>query len=110
MAILISGYTTKKPAEYVNKNGTADRRCICGTWKQHWINFSGKEWPAKCTVKGCDHKATLGAHITKKGENKEYIIPACEGCNQSSSAFQLKREDYLVSANQSETCGKKKVT
>lgn len=106
MSILISGFTTKKPAEYVNKNGTADRRCICGTWKKHWIKFSGKKWPDKCMVKGCDAPATLGAHITKVGERKEYIIPACEGCNQSSEAFQLKQEDCLVSANQSETCGK----
>lgn len=106
MGILISGFTTKKPVEYINKKGTAERRCNCGSWKQHWINVSGKKWPDKCMVKGCDAQATLGAHITKVGESKEYIVPACESCNQSSSEFQLKQDDCLVSANQSETCRK----
>ncbi|MBE6840834.1 MAG: hypothetical protein E7506_06250 [Ruminococcus sp.] len=106
MGILISGFTTKKPVEYINKKGTAERRCNCGSWKQHWINVSGKKWPDKCMVKGCYAQATLGAHITKVGESKEYIVPACESCNQSSSEFQLKQDDCLVSANQSETCRK----
>lgn len=108
MGILIPEYTKMTATRYVNKKGTADRRCVCGTWKQHWINFSGKEWPDKCLVKGCNAQATLGAHITKVGESKEYIIPACVECNQSSSEFQLKQDDCLVSANQAETCGKNK--
>lgn len=33
-----------------NKVGTQDRECKCGSWKQHWINFSGKKWPEKCSV------------------------------------------------------------
>lgn len=26
-----------------NKAGTQDRKCKCGSWKQHWINNSGKD-------------------------------------------------------------------
>ena len=33
-----------------NKVGTADRACKCGSWKNHWIKFSDKAWPAKCSV------------------------------------------------------------
>ena len=25
-----------------NKVGTAERACKCGSWKNHWIKFSGK--------------------------------------------------------------------
>ncbi len=106
MKILLSNPRKMSSPLYRNKKGTSDRQCNCHSWKQHWINFSRKKWPAKCVVLGCNNAAKLGAHITKQGERKEYIIPACESCNQSSSAFYLKQGACLVSANQSETCGK----
>lgn len=89
-----------------NKKGTSDRSCNCGTWKQHWINYSGESWPNKCSIYGCDNKATLGAHIfnSSYGERDEYIVPACCSCNQSYEEFSLKSDTMLVSANRSKTC------
>ena len=25
-----------------NKSGTKDRQCKCGSWKIHWMNYSGQ--------------------------------------------------------------------
>ena len=46
-----------------NKKGTGDRKCKCGSWKQHWKNFSGQTWPNTCTVSGCLNIATDGLHV-----------------------------------------------
>ena len=87
-----------------NKNGTKDRNCKCGSWKQHWINYSGKSWPTFCSVKGCANFATLGAHVYNPDVSGEKIIPMCESCNKLSGAFSLKAVTVFVSANKSETC------
>lgn len=57
-----------------NKVGTADRACKCGSWKNHWIKFSGKEWPAKCSVVGCNNSATVGAHVYNKNVSGEKLF------------------------------------
>ena len=64
-----------------NKKGTGNRTCKCRTWKDHWINYSGKSWPTTCSVEGCTNKATLGAHIYNSKVNGERIVPACDSCN-----------------------------
>ncbi len=87
-----------------NKKGTGDRSCKCGSWKQHWINNSGKAWPDKCSVSGCNNVATLGAHIINSDVSGEYIVPACDSCNKLSSEFNLKGEITLVPANKQKTC------
>lgn len=89
-----------------NKNGTSNRTCNCGSWKNHWINNSGKKWPAECSILGCNHKATLGAHIINNNVPGEYIVPACDSCNKSSTEFDLKGGIKLVSANRQKTCEK----
>lgn len=89
-----------------NKGGTGGRACSCGTWKQHWLNYSGKAWPASCSVNGCSNPATLGGHITNPSVDGEKIVPMCASCNSSPSAFNLKVGVSLPSANKSETCDK----
>ena len=64
-----------------NKNGTSNRTCNCGSWKNHWINNSGEKWPSG-----------------------EYIVPACDSCNKLISEFDLKGRIKLVSANKQKTC------
>lgn len=88
-----------------NKNGTGDRACKCGTWKNHWLNFSGEKWPSECSVSGCDNSATLGAHIYNANVSGEKIVPVCASCNKKSGEFSLKNGVVLVSANRAETCG-----
>lgn len=89
-----------------NKNGTGIRSCSCGTWKQHWINFSGKSWPELCSVSGCTNKPTLGAHVINAEVSGEKIVPMCALCNSITSYFDLKDGVKLVNANKSETCEK----
>lgn len=88
-----------------NKNGTSDRECKCGSWKQHWINNSGEEWPQLCSVKGCNNLATLGAHIINDSEKVEWIAPTCESCNNNrNEVFDLKGGIRLVTANRNKSC------
>lgn len=87
-----------------NKGGTGKRSCNCGSWKQHWINSSGKFWPDKCSISGCNNSATLGAHIFNSTVSGERIVPACDSCNQLGSPFNLKGGITLVSANTETTC------
>ena len=56
-----------------NKNGTANRTCKCGTWKEHWIKFANKAWPTTCSVQGCTNKPTLGAHVVNQSVSGEKI-------------------------------------
>ncbi|HHX24603.1 MAG TPA: hypothetical protein GX723_11475 [Thermoanaerobacterales bacterium] len=88
-----------------NKGGTGSRSCNCGSWKNHWINNSGKSWPNECSISGCTSRPTLGAHIYNSSVPKEYIIPACDTCNKISREFSLKNGITLVPANKQETCG-----
>lgn len=90
-----------------NKGGTGGRNCSCGTWKQHWLNYSGKSWPASCSVNGCSSSPTLGAHIINKTVTGERIVPMCSSCNGLDNEFDLKGGVTLVNANTSETCDKK---
>lgn len=96
----VTGYNWK------NKNGTAIRACSCGTWKQHWLNFSEEEWPDSCSVSGCTNKPTLGAHVINSKVSGERIVPMCDSCNRRTDYFDLKGNVTLVSANKSNTCEK----
>lgn len=87
-----------------NKVGTGGRSCKCGTWKQHWINVSGKPWPNECSIFGCTNNATLGAHIINSSVSGERIVPACDSCNKLSGEFSLKGGVTLVPANKQSTC------
>ena len=87
-----------------NKSGTAERSCLCGTWKQHWINNSGKTWPSTCSVAGCSNAATLGAHVYNADVTGEKIVPMCDSCNKRNDEFSLKGGVTLVTANKSKSC------
>jgi hypothetical protein len=90
-----------------NKGGTGGRSCGCGTWAQHWINGSGKSWPAECSVLYCSSQATLGAHVINPSVTGEKIVPACGSCNRAKGTFDLKGGITLVSADQAETCDRR---
>lgn len=84
-----------------NKVGTGNRICKCGSWKQHWINYSGKVWPATCSVEGCQHIPVLGAHVYNKDVQGERIVPMCDRCNKRDKYFSLKNNVACVYANTS---------
>ena len=93
-------------SNWKNKSGTGVRSCSCGSWKQHWINFSHKTWPMQCSVAGCTNAPSLGAHVINAAVNGEKIVPMCDSCNKRTDYFNLKGGITLVSANRSETCEK----
>lgn len=90
-----------------NKGGTAERACVCGTWKQHWINISKKTWPASCSVDKCSSSPTLGGHVINPSVDGERIVPLCDSCNKLDGTFTLKGSVSVPSANKSQTCEKK---
>lgn len=87
-----------------NKKGTGLRSCNCGSWKNHWINYSGELWPLTCSIEGCYNIATLGAHIINQKVSGEKIVPACDSCNKLEGKFNLKDSVTLVPASKQKTC------
>ena len=90
-----------------NKNGTAERACNCGSWRDHWLKFSkAGMWPQICAVDGCNNIAEVGAHVYHPQVGGERIAPMCRSCNKAVDAFTLKGRTPLPLANVSETCGR----
>jgi len=89
-----------------NKKGTAERACSCGTWKKHWIKFSGKAWPRDCSVSSCIRSPSLAAHVHNPSISGEKIVPMCNSCNALQGIFILSKDATLVNACKSETCDK----
>jgi hypothetical protein len=86
-----------------NKRDAGDRPCKCGTWKEHWLNFSGEPWPENCSVHGCPNTPTLGAHIANPSLFGERIVPMCSSCNELGGSFNLKVDVTLPRANTVQT-------
>jgi hypothetical protein len=94
-----------------NKSGTADCSCKCGSWKQHWLNFSGQPWPKKCSIVGCENPAEVGAHLwnpTYGGVLPEVIVPLCKDCNnpENKDDMAIRIGIKKVSAYPEDTCGR----
>lgn len=92
-----------------NINGTSDTNCKCGSWLEHWEEFSG--WIATfCIEKNCAKLATDGAHvqIANSLDYNWYIIPLCREHNKSILQITISNGHKLVPANKKETCEKDK--
>lgn len=89
---------------WANKGGTGGRSCGCGSWKQHWLNCTGKSWPDACSISGCNSTPTLGGHIYNSEVMGERIAPICDSCNKLSGTFTLKGSISIPSANKAKTC------
>lgn len=88
-----------------NINGTSQRNCKCGSWIQHWRNFSN-QIATECRALGCSRKDLVGAHVQKDVDydNSWYIVPFCSAHNQANISIELVVGTNLVSANKSQTC------
>ena len=89
----------------VNHPGTSGKTCYCGSWLNHWINFSGNKVPIVCSTVGCNNKGLVGAHVRRYDavDQSHYIVPLCHSCNHSPYILDVRR--ILVPANVSKTCG-----
>ncbi len=91
-----------------NINGTSTFLCKCGSWLNHWLNYSGQSLPSYCPVQSCYQKPEVGAHIQKDipGDSNWYIVPLCKTHNaETGKALIVSDTTVLVSANVSKTCG-----
>jgi hypothetical protein len=92
-----------------NINGTSASKCNCDSWLDHWKRFSGQSITF-CPVVGCLEKDLVGAHVQKDSATDKswYIIPLCKKHNGETGKSLTISDSYtLVSANVSNTCGKK---
>lgn len=93
-----------------NINGTSSNVCKCGSWLDHWINFSGLAVPSYCSEKTCIQKPEVGAHVQKDSsvDSNWYIIPLCKTHNsKTGESIEVVDSTKFVSANVSETCGRR---
>ncbi len=90
-----------------NINGTSDTNCSCGSWIKHWEKFSGQH-SDHCQSVSCSNRNPVGAHVQKATgpDNKWYIYPLCDKCNQLKGELEVSDTYRLVSANKQETCEK----
>lgn len=91
-----------------NINGTSENTCKCGSWLNHWKNYSEQKLPDWCPEKDCIEKQFVGAHVQKddSSDSSWYIIPLCSKHN-SMQGQSINISDFvkLVPANVKETCG-----
>lgn len=91
-----------------NINGTSGNTCKCGSWLQHWKNYSSQALPTYCPESTCTNKPELGAHVQKDSsyDRAWYIIPLCTKHNAKAETLTVSDSIALVSANVSDTCGR----
>lgn len=92
-----------------NINGTSDNSCKCASWLAHWKKYSPLT-PVYCPVEGCWGVVEVGAHVQKHEGNDSawYIVPLCKTHNaEKGKSITVSDSIKLVSANVSQTCGKK---
>lgn len=92
----------------ININGTSDTTCKCGSWLEHWKNFSRQSLPYHCCEKYCINTNLVGAHVQISGsdDNSWYIVPLCYTHNSSTKELKIVESVMLVPANKSLTCEK----
>ena len=91
-----------------NINGTSQRTCKCGSWLDHWKNYSGRSLPTYCPEKTCTNKPEVGAHVQKDSSTDRswYIVPLCRTHNaETGKSLELVDSIKLASANVAATCG-----
>ncbi len=91
-----------------NINNTSSNTCQCGSWLDHWKNYSGQSVPTYCPEEKCLSKPEVGAHVQKYGSTDRswYIVPLCKACNgKTGQTLTISDTVKLVSANVGDTCG-----
>jgi hypothetical protein len=91
-----------------NISTTTDPTCPCGSWLAHWRNFSGQS-VEYCPADNCYNNDLVGAHVQRgdaSADQKWYIYPLCVTHSRHKGELDVLGAYKLVSANESETCGK----
>lgn len=91
-----------------NINGTNQKMCKCGSWLNHWVNYSGQSVPSYCPEKSCTEKELVGVHVQQENsdDNDWYIYPLCKKHSEATGQSLEVADTYkLVPANVSLNCG-----
>jgi len=91
-----------------NLNCTKSTDCKCGSWLEHWKQFSAQSLPDFCAEKKCLNPPTLGAHVQKDSlrDRRWYIVPVCEEhFEKTGASLEVPEAVAVVSADVTETCG-----
>ncbi len=94
-----------------NLNGRTSGKCKCGSWLQHWLNYSHKPLPEHCAEVNCLQRPTAAAHVQLDwgAEALWYVVPLCPGHNSfTGRSLDLVPSAILVSADVKETCERQK--
>lgn len=91
----------------MNVSGTSALTCNCGTWLQHWKNFSGQVEPLYCPVALCMNTYLVGAHVmfVSGYDERWFIVPLCREHNSHTGFLRVSDNINLVLANRFLTCG-----
>jgi len=80
--------------------------CHCGTWLQHWRNFSVLPLPIHCQEAFCRERPELGA-VVKSSDDKDsnfYVVPLCKWHSQAKASLEISSFSTLVPADALHNC------
>ncbi len=95
-----------------NASGIPLYRCDCGTWLQHWTNYSRHPLPKYCAESNCLQQPKVGGLVQVDGslDNRWWIVPLCPGhATLAGRTLELAPSTVLVPANIALTCAKRHV-
>jgi len=80
--------------------------CQCGSWLQHWRNFSVLPVPLHCPEALCREKPEVGAVVKCSDANDagDYVVPLCKRHSQSKAGLEISSFTTFVSADVSQNC------
>jgi len=96
--------------QVINVPNTANLRCACDSWKDHWMKFNPNGLAAmlqdNCSAVGCAGKFEHGGHVRLSGDTTVYIVPLCASCNSSENTkpYFIHEHVSMVPANPRVTC------
>ncbi|WP_340621371.1 hypothetical protein [Xenorhabdus siamensis] len=63
------------------------------SWLDFWENKKGKK-AEECESRRCSGSADIGGHVIRSGDgNREYILPLCSSCNNTSNTDEFEAWD-----------------
>ncbi len=90
-------------------DGVSQITCLCGSWLQHWLNFSQLPLPAYCAELRCLQQPTVGALVRMEPDSagRWYVVPLCYGHSAlTGESIEISWSAVPVPANPTETCSR----
>jgi hypothetical protein len=90
---------------------TPNAGCRCGSWLQHWDNFS-RQKANFCMVLGCDGKPEVGGLVCRETEPEQVcVVPLCRSCAAKvGTELDIVNTVNLVPVSLEDTCCRKEAS